>query len=140
MVLGGTPMNSKHTPGPWYAYSPLKSGVHAGHHYKVANSRPCGVVEDEDGRLVPDFPDWGPDSRIICTTTDDEMSRANAILISAAPDLLAACKAAQDELVALTVVVSLVADKARSDAAAIRVRAITQQLHDAIAKAEGGAE
>jgi hypothetical protein len=86
--------NPGFTPGPWYAYSPLASGVHAGHHYKVANSKPCGIVEDEDGSWVPDFPDWCAESRIICTTTDDELSRANARLIAAAPDLYAAVERA----------------------------------------------
>jgi len=86
------------TPGPWYAYSPLASGVHAGHHYKVANSKPCGIVEDEDGSLVPDFPDWCAESRIICTTTDDELSRANARLIAAAPLLYEACRSALERI------------------------------------------
>lgn len=89
-------MSESHTPGPWYAYSPLASGVHAGYHYKVANSQPIGICEDEDGSIVPHFPEWNANSRIVCTTTDDEYSRANARLIAAAPTMLEALRTVRD--------------------------------------------
>lgn len=119
------------TPGPWYAYSPLASGVHAGHHYKVANSKPCGIVEDEDGSWVPDFPDWCAESRIICTTTDDELSRANARLIAAAPDLYDALAECVSEPGAMC--------WDDPEAAYRRLRAINDLARAALARAKGGA-
>lgn len=85
---------TKHTPGPWYAYSLLASGIHAGYQYGIANSEPQGVCRDEDGCVVPEFPNWNRDSRIIAKTTDSETARNDARLIAASPDLLAACEAA----------------------------------------------
>jgi len=82
-----------HTPGPWYAYSIILDGVHAGYRYGIANAKPCGITEDEDGCRQVDFPDWNAGSRIIAKTMDSDTARDDARLIAAAPDLLAACKA-----------------------------------------------
>jgi hypothetical protein len=65
-----------------------------------------------------------PTSRIICTTTDDALSRPNALLIAAAPDLLYQLKQVESQL-------------SRGEpfppAAIVAIRA-------AISKAEGGAK
>ncbi len=87
-----------HTPGPWYAYSIILDGVHAGYRYGIANAKPCGITEDEDGCRQVDFPDWNAGSRIIAKTMDSDTARDDARLIAAAPDLLAACKGLLDAI------------------------------------------
>lgn len=64
---------------------------------------------------------------------------ANARLIAAAPDLLAACEMALDELIPLTVRVAfpLTSSPPEVEAAAECVRAIQRELRAAIAKARG---
>lgn len=91
-----TPPTSEpgHTPGPWYAYSIILDGVHAGYRYGIANARPCGITEDEDGCRQVDFPDWNAGSRIIAKTMDSDTARDDARLIASAPALLAAAEAA----------------------------------------------
>lgn len=71
---------SKHTPGPWYIGKDFSD---QGRHIYAKQ-----MVCDDDGE------EWHP---LIASTDDDERLvdwQANAVLIAAAPDLLAACKAA----------------------------------------------
>lgn len=79
----------KHTKEPWYAYSLLSKGIHAGYQYGIANSKPCGIQQDEDGNWYPDFPDWSSSSRVIAKTTDGEDAKHNAVLIVACVNALA---------------------------------------------------
>ncbi len=87
----------KATPGEWFAYSLLASGIHAGYRYGIANSEPCGIIQDEDGVVYPDFPDWNNNSRIVVKTTDSDTARGDAIAIAAlhnaSPALLAELEA-----------------------------------------------
>jgi len=80
---------AKHTPGPWAA----KHTTGAGWSVKMAKPRPDYTEPDP----VCSMAWWQFDKPGII---DDEISGANAKLIAAAPDLLAACEAciAADEM------------------------------------------
>jgi len=79
----------KHTKEPWYAYSLLSKGIHAGYQYGIANSKPCGIQQDEDGNWYPDFPDWSSSSCVIAKTTDGEDAKHNAVRIVTCVNALA---------------------------------------------------
>ena len=69
---------AKHTPGPWV--QPMRYSPEDG------CDIPCGAIEDADGRSIT-----------VCTYDQEPtISAANARLIAAAPDLLAACKAVSE--------------------------------------------
>jgi len=67
---------SKHTPGTWKAIDV-----------------DCIITDWPDDELTVDDGHYGTVARVYCHT-DEDTTRANARLIAAAPDLLAACKAA----------------------------------------------
>lgn len=98
-------MSANHTPGPWVLDDD-------GHDIRthLADQWPCGCVE---GNLIA-----------YVAHTEDVLGQANAHLIAAAPDLLAACEA-------------LLRD-AREFFPTVSGEAITA-AEDAIAKAKGGA-
>ena len=98
-----------HTKGPWHA----------------------GELPVDDDREVPAVFIWDEDETTFIASVCDEdnngkATQANALLIAAAPDLLAACKDALEQITVL--VVGKVADP------------ILLRLMDVIAKAEGSAE
>jgi hypothetical protein len=64
----------KHTPGPWYAHRYTPAGI--AWHVSTRG-------DDDDNQR---------DYSRVCRTTDSETAEADARLISAAPDLLAACE------------------------------------------------
>jgi hypothetical protein len=73
-----------HTPGPWHV------------HDKELSSNPY-IVADSEGRSIADCKVGGPwtsSSKRGDRINEADISAANASLIAAAPDLLAACKAA----------------------------------------------
>lgn len=100
-------MNTKHTPGPWIA---IPDATHRDHQLIVA------IGPEHTGLDVASVRPW---------MTHDE---ANARLIAAAPDLLAACKRAEELLSSITDI--------RSDLAEFQ-NAYLSQLRWAIAKVEG---
>lgn len=82
-------------------------------------------VQTEAFNLDTNEPSWrfeDPGAVIICTMPDAANQRANARLIAAAPDLLAACKSALKSLDMI---------------AATHNSPLSQQIGEAIAKAEG---
>lgn len=94
----------KHTPGPWVAHIDYGAGSHP--HYVFADEAPSGLK-------MPAMAD----------------NEANARLIAAAPDLLAACKAMDAELRFLA---------AQGKARQKPHLGIIAQMQAAIAQAEGG--
>ena len=64
----------KHTPGPWYPHKYTPAGI-AWH----VSTR----ADDDDNKR---------DYSRVCRTTDSQTAEADARLIAAAPDLLAACE------------------------------------------------
>jgi hypothetical protein len=92
-----------HTPGPWHTIGALAD-------------RP--LVEAEDGGMVAD----------LVEREDDAETRANAILIAAAPELLEALRKC---LSAFSVSATSLPEDRQAVIEAVR------QAHDAIAKAEG---
>lgn len=92
-------MNAQHTPGPWEVWPNSQNGqLCISHHETQSNLQ-----------------------RAVCEV--DRMDAANARLIAAAPDLLAALEAALKDLKALT--------------AWDQTSAVSRQAHAAIAKATG---
>lgn len=69
-------MSTQHTPGPW----------------KVNDV----FIENSPNRLVVSKAMWGGANIADCGLSTDDEGRANARLIASAPDLLAACKAADE--------------------------------------------
>jgi hypothetical protein len=105
----------QHTPGPWK------------------------VSEVEDGGEIISRGVKGPNGRGINTGCDIEMfSEADARLIAAAPELLAACKVA-DGLFAYGVG-GVATDTQNRDRCIKEARAIMAQIRAAIAKAKGKTE
>lgn len=101
----------KHTPGPWEAGEPSTCG---NAHEIAVRSPPLGVVVCSLTWI---------DSAISADTEAEAATRADAFLIAAAPDLLAACVAALDRL---------------GDLPTTRVDTdLAVRLHNAIAKARG---
>ena len=68
-------MSAKHTPGPWLIRSDA-----TGTHIEIRHPRPYGWAQLDLAKIAP-----------------AEECEANADLIAAAPDLLAACQAVLDE-------------------------------------------
>jgi hypothetical protein len=94
---------SDHTPGPW--------------EYESQDPHALGKITSDDGTLVAEVHgDWD----------DDHSTEANARLIAAAPDLLAACKLAVERLE----VCSYQGDE----------DSFVEEIAAAIARAEGGGE
>lgn len=87
---------------------------HVGPHYK-------SDVESEDGRVCE------------CTPFESPRARANAILISATPDLLEACRGVETVYAELQAALPAIANTAAFDLVAGAVKA----ARAAIAKAEG---
>lgn len=104
----------KHTPGPWYAHKYTPAGI-AWH----VSTR----ADDDDNQF---------DYMRVCRTTDSETAEADARLIAAAPDLLAACERALD----------LLNEQNAGDKPSpiiVRPSPTIVRLTTAIAKAKGGA-
>lgn len=78
-----------HTPGPWYVLAdPVWVGKHPCHDARfITTSREVYTyTRDND-------PGWAfedPEALIICTLTDAEFQKGNAVLMAAAPELLEA--------------------------------------------------
>lgn len=106
-------METKHTPGPWKLRKPL----HPGSHYRFEV-----LKADRNGIYKP----YVADVRSMDSNGDDN-SEANARLIAAAPDLLAALEALT-ESAAVVAEQQRMAGKLRLDCAAARA---------AIARAKG---
>ena len=83
-------MTDKHTPGPWGLWSEEGHDKH-GHPL-------ISVCRNSQGPLPSGWLSVQPDGEHVCIAEargkDDETALANARLIAAAPDLLAACKEA----------------------------------------------
>jgi hypothetical protein len=105
---------SKHTPGPWSIDGPTRMG---GARIVAPYKPQCTYMVAE---VLPDCP-------------DDAARDANARLIAAAPDLLAACKAA----VATGMVPQLDSLPTNTKTA---VGDAAKMIYDAIAKAQWGAQ
>jgi len=97
---------SQHTPGPWSINSDGEHGLITIYHRDMGHKQICDmclVAMDGNHEL-------------------DQEERANAYLIAAAPQLLAACKAALNEL----------------ESVLEKTNAVLDLLANAISKAEGG--
>lgn len=93
---------SAHTPGPWEVRPGAGLGLHSWTIWATSEGRYIGRIDDND------------------------QGEANARLIAAAPDLLAACREALD----------LLEERSATDE---RAAYLAQHMADAIAKAEGRA-
>ena len=108
----GNPMSeAKHTPGPWKKSNDL-------------------ILADEDQMMVCDIRGWGYLETRFGSVEAVKIQDANAQLIAASPDLLAACKAARQYLNLLFVREQLWTEK-------IVISETIYKLGAAIEKAEG---
>lgn len=84
-------MNTKHTPGPWEAQQTI------GNSFEILNIRKVGFTTVAN--LFPDVSQPGSDKHGFATSEErNETCAANATLIAAAPDLLAALEVALPRL------------------------------------------
>lgn len=101
---GNMKTKTSHTPGPWFVIPD----------YAWQGRHPCHDARYVATSQVVDITEWGEDAdpprtwrfedqkdSIICTMPDSANQKADAMLISAAPDLLMACKAAVSRLAVL---------------------------------------
>lgn len=111
---------SAHTPGPWAVCDEPPNE----YWYKGLT---IGVADPGDARRVCDVHDWG-------LAFGDEMTKANAHLIAAAPDLLAACE------FALAHCEDFVRDQLEGTSMLNAAMEKLNPIRAAIAKAKGGAK
>ena len=112
----------KHTPGPWHVGNEQDYQVD-----RYVKRAEWARIRGTDGGLVAKVESVHPTGKR--QSTDFDVEHANANLIAAAPELLAACR---DALFVLENITSL----DFSNGGDAKVRKI---IRDAIAKAEGGA-
>ena len=122
---------STHTPGPWFV---TEDGTQTAHHFVVTTNEHSDDFEEREDVAEISLPSWtkpnGPRGR------EDRKHRAeaeaNARLIAAAPDLLAACERVIDAMKDHVLIAHSL------EGAQTQGREVCALLNAAIAKARGG--